>query len=140
MHVSYFQINPGNVTQSGEKRKKNLWENMIKISTQKVITSSIILDLLQWYTEVLNSLVVLRDQSYRLVMNWLRANEKGFSSYKSCILTCFACFKNMNFGGSSDLFKKLGPKFEDEGLFYSFQYKFFSRIQDNEMLTQSECF
>lgn len=76
----------------------------------------------------------------RLVMNWLRANEKGFSSYKSCILTCFACFKNMNFGGSSHLFKKLGPKFEDEGLFYSFQYKFFSRIQDNEMLTQSECF
>lgn len=46
----------------------------------------------------------------------------------------------MNFGGSSDLFKKLGLKFEDEGLFYSFQYKFFSRIQDNEMLTQSECF
>lgn len=61
--VSYFQINPENVTQSGENRKKNLRENMIKISTQKVITSSIILDLLQWYTEVLNSLVVLRDQS-----------------------------------------------------------------------------
>lgn len=66
--------------------------------------------------------------------------KRGFPHIKSCILTCFACFKNMNFGGSSDLFKKLGPKFEDEGLLYSFQYKFFSRIQDNEMLTQSECF
>lgn len=30
----------------------------------------------------------------------------------------------MNFGGSFDLFKKLGPKFEDEGLFKNQNYCF----------------
>lgn len=66
--------------------------------------------------------------------------NRGFPHIWSCILTCYACLKNMNFGGSSDLFKKLGPKFEDEGLFYSFQNKLFSTNQDDEMLNQNYCF
>lgn len=63
-----------------------------------------------------------RPQRSKLDLSWTdwEPMNRGFPHIWSCILTCYACFKNMNFGGSSDLFKKLGPKFEDEGLFYSF--------------------
>lgn len=60
--------------------------------------------------------------------------NRGFFYIWSCILICYVCLKNMNFGGFFDLFKKFGFKFEDEGLFYSFQNKFFFINQDDEML------